>query len=443
MGTHSMLSSAAATSEGLVADLLVQIILILVFTTVVVAIARRFGQTNVSGEILAGVLLGPSLLGVVAPELLDRLLEPTTSTALSGMAQLGLVLLMFQVGLEFDFKSVLRARKRAVATVSIAGIVVPFLLGYMSGPFFHSHLPEAMRPELGPFRFFFAVALSITALPVLARIYMELDLGHTPLAGLVIGAASIDDIAGWLLLGIVSLTVSGHFAPAWLMWHVAGLILYLAFVATVVRPVLSRYLRRAIERHEGLDSRTITVVLVAVFASALATSHLDVFAVIGGFVLGVALHGDRGFTHEWSRRVAPLVSALLVPLFFVSTGLRTDIGSLSSWSEVGMCLLVIAIAFGGKLSGGYLAMRSLGGDRHESAAVAVSMNTRGLMELVAINVGYELGVLPPSMYTKLVLLALVSTFVATPLIKRLTRSLRTDHTPPAIALGEPAPYVAV
>jgi Kef-type K+ transport system membrane component KefB len=165
----------------------------------------------------------------------------------------------------------------------------------------------------------------------------------------------------------------------------------------------------------------LTALLVVLFASAAITSNLKVFAIIGGFVIGVALHDDRVFAAEWKRRVSPLVNTLLLPLFFTYTGLRTDVGSLGDLRELLLCIGVIAVAFAGKLGGVYVGARLVGESRREALTIATCMNTRALMELVALNVGLDLGVLPPSMFTKLVLMAVVSTFVATPLIRHLTR----------------------
>ena len=182
-------TAVGAKAEGLVLHLLMQLVVILAATRVVVAVARKLGQTDVSGEILAGLLLGPSAFGAVAPDAMAKLFEPSTSTIFVGMAQIGLVLLMFQIGLEFEFKARLGSSKRAVATVSLAGLVVPFVMGVMTAPWFYQQLAAPRPPELG-FRLFFAIAMSITAIPILGRIFMELGLSHTRTAALTIGAAA-------------------------------------------------------------------------------------------------------------------------------------------------------------------------------------------------------------------------------------------------------------
>lgn len=421
-------SAVGTGAESLVSHLLVQLIVIIVVTRLVVLVVRRLWQTDVSGEILAGLLLGPSLLGALAPGLMHDVFNPSTAAVLSALAQLGLVLLMFQIGLEFEFGSVFRSGKRTILLVSTAGITMPFAAGILTAPFFYDHLPGSTRPDELAFRLFFAVAMSITAIPILGRIFLELGLSHTRVAALTIGSASIDDVVGWLLLGSISLIVVGDFSGLWLVWHVLALAGYLAVIFLIVRPLLGGYLRRVMRKHGGLTRSAVPVVLAALFASALTTSSLDVFAIIGGFTVGVALHEERAFVAEWRRRVSPLVYALLLPIFFAVTGLRTDIGTLGSIGEIGILLLVLLVAFGSKIGGALLGARLAGESRRDAATIAVCMNTRALMELIALNIGLELGVLPPSMFTKLVLMAIISTFLATPMIRYLMRDQQRPTT---------------
>lgn len=418
------MSAVGAGAEEIVLRLLYQLIVILAATRVVVALARRLGQTDVSGEILAGLLLGPSCLGAIAPDLMHRLFHSSTATIFVGLAQMGLVLLMFQIGLEFEFRANLGARKRAVVVISVAGLVTPFFLGLATARWFWSTLP-APAPPLGGFRLFFAVAMSITAIPILGRIFMELGLSHTRVAALTIGAAAIDDVTGWLLLGVVSLVVKGALSAGWIAERVAGLAVYLALVFFVARPLARRAIGRHLARHDGkLQPGAIALILIGLFVSAAITSNLGVFAIIGGFVVGVMLHDDRAFVAEWKRQVAPTVNTLLLPIFFTYTGLRTDVGTLGSARELGICALVCLVAFVGKFGGAYIGARTVGETPRDAFTIGTCMNTRALMELIAINIGYDLGVLPRSMFTKLVIMAIVSTFMATPLIRWLMRAER-------------------
>ena len=267
--------------------------------------------------------------------------------------------------------------------------------------------------------------MSITAIPILGRIFMELGLSHTRTAALTIGAAAVDDVTGWLLLGVVSLIVRGAFSTSWVATRAAGLALYLALVFLVARPLAKRAVARHLAAHGGrLSPAGIGLILIGLFVSAAITSNLGVFAIIGGFVVGVMLHDDRAFVAEWKNKVAPMVNTLLLPIFFTYTGLRTDVGLLGSAHEWLLCGLVCLVAFAGKFGGAYGGARFVGESRRSSLTIGTCMNTRALMELIALNIGYDLGVLPRSMFTKLDIMAIVSTFVATPLIRWLMRAER-------------------
>lgn len=418
---EQVVNAVGSKTEELILHLLIQLLVILVATRVVTVIVRRLGQTDVSGEILAGLLLGPSALGLLFPELSTAIFHPSTATIFVGIAQIGLILLMFQIGLEFEFGAQLSQRKASVIAVSLAGLLLPFLAGYFTAPWFHEQLAEP-RPSLLGFRLFFAVAMSITAIPILGRIFMELGLSHTRTAALVIGSAAIDDVVGWLLLGSVSLIVAENFTFGWAAQRIGLIAVYVAVVFFGVRPLLKRWLAKDIEKRGGLGLPTVATMLIVLFVSASITSSLGVFAIIGGFVIGIALHDNREFVALWKERVSPLVMMLLLPVFFAYTGLRTDIGTLDGWWGLAVCGLVITVAFGSKFGGAFLAAKAVGESNRSALTIGVCMNTRALMELIVINIGYDLGVVPRDMFTMLVIMALVSTFMATPLISWLMRS---------------------
>ncbi|MFV8753492.1 cation:proton antiporter [Nannocystaceae bacterium ST9] len=414
-------TAVGSKTEELVLHLLIQLLVILLATRIVTVLVRRLGQTDVSGEILAGLLLGPSALGLLFPELSTQIFHPSTSTIFVGIAQIGLILLMFQIGLEFEFGEQLGQRKVSVVAVSLAGLLLPFLAGYFTAPWFHEQLADP-RPSLLGFRLFFAVAMSITAIPILGRIFMELGLSHTRTAALVIGSAAIDDVIGWLLLGSVSLIVAEQFTFVWALERIGLIGAYVVGVFFIARPLLKKYIARELVRRGGLGLPTIAVLLIVLFASASITSSLGVFAIIGGFVIGIALHDDRKFVALWKERVSPLVMMLLLPVFFAYTGLRTDIGTLDGWWGLAVCALVICVAFGSKFGGAFLAAKAVGETNRSALTIGVCMNTRALMELIVINIGYDMGVVPRDMFTMLVIMALVSTFMATPLIGWLMRA---------------------
>ena len=425
-------SAVESSAEEITLRLLYQLLAILVATRLVTWMVRRLGQTDVSGEILAGLLLGPSLLGGVAPGFMHELFHPSTGPIFTGVAQIGLIFLMFQIGLEFEFDRHLGRDRRPIVLISLFGIAVPFVMGYLTAPWVHTRLAEPV--PLGGFQLFFAVAMSITAIPVLGRIFMELSLAHTRTAALTIGAAALDDVSGWMLLGAISLLVTGAFSWGWVLPRVIGLVVYLVLVFVVARAPLRRAIGRHMARHGGLASTAVPYVVILLLASAAITSNLGVFAIIGGFVVGVALHDDRRFVEEWRRRVSPIVWAFFLPVFFAYTGLRTDVTAIWDWRGVTTLFLVLAVAFVSKLGGAYVAARLVGEGHRSALTIGVSMNTRGLMELIVLNIGRDLGLLPTDIFSMLVIMTLLSTFMATPLIRRLMESERSRAAP----LGEPS-----
>jgi Kef-type K+ transport system membrane component KefB len=405
-------------AEEVVLRLLYQLILIFVVTRLMVVFAKRIlKQTDVAGEILAGLLLGPSLLGAIAPELLQNIFHPSTSVVFVGVAQVGLIFLMFQIGLEFEFSSNIPSSRHTIVVISLCGIFLPFALGYLTAPWFYAQMSDPRPSELG-FRLFFAIAMSITAIPVLGRIFMELGLTQTRTATITIAAAAIDDVMGWLLLGVIAAIITAGFDLSNFAIRIVGLLLYVAILFFFARPIIQKLIDRHLAKHGGeLQNSGIAWLIIVLLASAIVTSNLGVFAIIGGFAVGVALHEDRQFCAEWKRRVSPLITTFFLPIFFVYTGLRTDIGTLDSSSAIVQCLLICVIAFLGKLGGAYFASRFVGENHRTALTIGVAMNTRGMMQLITLNIGHDLGVLPPQMFTMLVIMALVSTYMATPLIR--------------------------
>jgi Kef-type K+ transport system membrane component KefB len=430
-------TAVGAGAENIVLSLLYQLLMILAVTRIVTWAVQYLGQTDVSGEILAGLLLGPSFLqsglfGSHVQHFIQGLFAPSTAIVFAALAQLGLILLMFQIGLEFEFLTHLGTDKRSIFVISIIGILLPFVMGYGAAPWFHARMNAPEIPLFG-FRMFFAVAMSITAIPILGRIFMELGLSHTRTAALTIGAAAVDDVMGWLILGAISLLVKGAFTWAWALPRILGLAFYLLATFFVVRPILKRAVARHLEHHGGMNLKLVPVMLLILFASATITSNLGVFAIVGGFVIGVALHDDRVFVKQWKSRVGPIVQALFLPIFFAYTGLRTDLGTIEGWSGFRMLMLILAIAFVSKFGGAYIASLLVGESNRTALTIGVCMNTRALMELIVLNIGKDLGVLPTNIFSMLVIMAVVSTYMATPLIRWLMRAQRKFGP----ALGEP------
>ena len=377
----------------------------------------KVGQPPVVGEILAGVILGPSLLGRLYPGAMKTLLTPQTTPVLSAIAQIGLVLLMLLIGLEFPFER-LRQAARASTFVAVAGIAVPFAASYALAGYLFRISPPASS-ELA-FRLFFATAVSITAIPIMGRILIHTRLTRTRMGLTSITAAAIDDVLGWTLLGaVVSMVTRGRADLSSLALSFLGVaVLSVAFWA------LGRFglARLAFRRAEsgGVPPGTLAGVLVVVFASAMATNALGVFSIFGGFLCGIAGSFNRELAEGIRASIGDLVAVLFLPIFFVFSGLRTDIGSLGSdprlWAALG---LVILVACASKFGATALAARASGLPWKESLSIGLLMNTRALMALVVINIGADMGVISPTAFFWLVTMALFTTVITTPILTRL------------------------
>jgi Kef-type K+ transport system membrane component KefB len=404
------------TVENLLYFTLLQLIVIIGAARLFGRLARAVGQPRVVGEVIGGLALGPSFFAALAPEAFAYVFKSTDGLAVSIISQLGLILLMLQVGMEFEFGVLKERRNRTAMTfISIAGILAPFLLGisigYLSAP--------VLAGNIAPLGYilFCGVALSITAMPVLARIMLEFDLTRTLVGTITISAAAVNDVVGWTLLAIVSAAVAGELSLAGTSVRIVALMAYVLFAFLVLRPLLRRLLDRASTPAEPLTGNGLALVLIFTFASAIATFHLGVFAVFGGFVVGVLLHDRTTFVVAWRERVVPLVNALFLPVFFTFTGLRTNIHGLDSMDLWLWCAAFIALAYLGKYGGCYLGARLAGVPKDEARTTAIMMNTRGLMELVVLNVGYDLGVIPQNVFTMLVLMAVATTVTTAPLLR--------------------------
>jgi Kef-type K+ transport system membrane component KefB len=436
----SMGQPAGAEGEAALRTLVLQLALVLVASGLGAWVAKNFlRQPPVIGQILAGLAFGPSLLGRWAPEV-HAWIAPTTGThLLATLAELGLVLLVFQLGLEMDFRGRLGGSgMRTAFIVGVVGFFWPFAIGYAAAPWFAERIGMELTDPLG-FRLMFACALSVTAVPVLGRIFCELGASHTRAAALSLGAAGLSDVLGWVVLGAIATYTRVGWDSVRLLSQLGAMLLGVVVVFALVRPVLGYLLRAELFANQGrLPQRAIGWVLLVVCVASLISSLLGVFALIGSLLIGVALQGQRDLAAEWERAVAPLVQALFVPLFFTLTGLRTDLGSLHGSSDIVLFVLILLLAFALKLTSGYAAARLCGESHHVSLAVGVAMNARGLMELVALNVGLSLGLIPPSVFTMMVLMAIGSTYVAAPMLRRVLRLPDAVGSADRLVLGQPS-----
>ena len=388
---------------------------------VICAAARGLGwcfgklrQPRVVGEIVAGILLGPSLLGWLLPGVSSSLFPPASLGLLNGLSQIGLVLFMFQVGLTLD-TSRLRQAGRAVLFTSQVSIVVPLLSGAVLALYLHDRLSS---DAVSPFTFalFMGTAMSVTAFPVLARLLAERNLLNTPIGVIAISAAAVDDVTAWCLLAFLIATVraTGDAGPFWL--PVAGLAAYLLVAFYVIAPLLRRT-RLAVATSVGREG--LAWLLLFMILSSWTTERIGIHALFGAFVAGVILPKNESLVRYVSERLDPLTSALLLPLFFAFTGLRTSVGVLNGASAWMDCVLIVAVAVAGKLAGCAVTLRLTGASWRDAVAVGVLMNTRGLIELVILNVGLDLGVISPTLFSMLVIMAVVTTFMASPLLELL------------------------
>lgn len=413
--------------------LLVQIIVILVAARAVGSLFRHFHQPRVMGEMLAGILLGPSVFGGLLPGVSAAVFPSQSLDALNALSQIGLLVFMFLVGLEFDSQT-LSGRGHVAVVTSHVSIIVPFIMGAVLALFLHTPLAPQGVPLLH-FALFIGTAMSITAFPVLARIITEGKLLKTQVGALAIVCAAVDDVTAWCILaGVLFLVRASDAAiPFWLT--LGGTLTYITFVLVVVRPLARRFV--TVYRQRGaLTQDILALVLVLTLISGWLTETLGIHALFGAFLFGAVLPKDHDFVHALMSRLEDLTVVLLLPLFFAFTGLRTSIGLLNTGSLWLYCAGIIIVAILGKFGGATLSARYFGMSWREAGALGILMNTRGLIELVILNIGLDIGVLSPTIFTMMVLMALVTTFMTTPLLDWIYPSaLRHSQSEPS---GNPA-----
>jgi len=408
---------AASPASGSLAILLLQIILISLAAKGMGALFRRLRQPAVVGEMFAGLLLGPSVFGAVAPGPFHFFFAPATLGPLYLLSQLGIILFLFAVGAELD-PAHLRHRLPLAIGVSHASIVVPYLFGVGFAFFTYRELAPAGISFIS-FALFLGIAMSITAFPVLARILSERGLSGTPLGIVALTCAALNDLTAWILLALVIAVAQAHGStlahPAWV---VIGAVALGLLLFGVIRPLLRHLLRRPGTLSKGAIA---TGLLLFALACAVATEKLGLHPLFGAFLAGI-LAASLPEIAEIRRAVVGQVQefggALLLPLFFAFTGLRTELPRLDTLRIWELCLVLIALAVAGKWGGTYLAARTAGMARGEASALGILMNTRGLMELVVLNIGYDLGIIPPVLFSMLIVMALATTLMTGPLLDR-------------------------
>jgi Kef-type K+ transport system membrane component KefB len=402
--------------------LLLQIIVIVLVTRSVGTIFVRCGQPAVLGEVLAGILLGPSLLGWVWPEAAGFLFPKESLGVLKLFSQIGVCLFMFVVGLELEV-SHLRQKARTAIMVSHVSIMFPYFLGVVAALFLYPHYagPGASFPA---FALFMGIALSITAFPVLARILAERGIAKTFLGSTAITCAAVDDATAWAILAFV-VAIARATSLVSTSLCLGLVILFVTLMLWGVRPRLPHWL--GVNRMEGgTPSRAVlAAILILLLTSAFATELIGIHALFGAFLAGVVMPQKKEFREYLIVRLESFSSLFLLPLFFAFSGLRTQVGLLDDMASWLVCLGIIGIATLGKLGGTMVTARLTGMNWNDSFALGALMNTRGLVELVALNIGYDLGILPPRIFAMMVLMALVTTSMTGPLLNLAERRKAT------------------
>jgi K+:H+ antiporter len=407
-------STAGRDHVEILPHLLLGMLTILLAARLVGWAFARLRQPPVMGEVVAGILLGPSVLGWVWPGAKALIFPPVVVPHLSAIAQVGVVLYMFLVGLELN-PALIRGRARATVAISHASIVVPFALGSSIALFTYPRLSSSDVPFTS-FALFSGVALSVTAFPVLARILSDRQLQASRLGVIALACAAAADVTAWCLLALVVGVV--HAAVDQAILTIILAMVYLAIMLLICRPLVHRLVAR-FERAQAMTHAMMGAVFVALLASSLVTELIGIHALFGAFLLGAIVPPESRLAREVGSRLEDLVAVLLLPAFFAITGLRTEIGLVSggaAWLTVGLLIVVASL---GKFGGTYVAGRLTGLGGYDASALGIMMNTRGLMELIVLNIGLDLGILSPTLFSMFVVMALATTLMTTPIIDAL------------------------
>jgi Kef-type K+ transport system membrane component KefB len=411
--------------ENVLLIVIIQLIVIIAAARFFGGLFRRFGQPLVCGEIAAGLILGPSLFGGIFPRLFHTVFNPSVGQIFSVMSQIGLIMLMFLIGLEFDFGHLTQNRGTAMS-ISAVGIILPFSLGLLLGRWMHSAL--GLNGSWLPFALFMAAAMSITAIPILGRIMMELNINRTRIGSLTISAAAADDASGWIILAVVTAIARSALNPTKLGIMIVETVGFAAAMVWIARPLLKKWTAQHMRKNKGrLSLSGLAMVLIMILAAAAATNVIGIFSIFGAFFFGAILYDQHEFGAAVQERLRDFVTVFFLPIFFTYTGLRTDIGTMGGSGLWVMCGLVLLAAFVGKFGGCWLAARLSGLPWREASIIGVMMNTRALMELIVINIGFELGVIPKSVFFMLVVMAVVSTYITAPALRRIIRSSEVEQ----------------
>jgi Kef-type K+ transport system membrane component KefB len=408
---------AVLANEAYLAAVLAQLLVIILVGRVMNRMFVMLGQPGAVGEIVGGLMLGPSLLGLLAPEWHAQFFTADTARTLFVIGQVGLILLMFEIGADFEFGHLKAPQhRRATVLTSLLSVSVPFAVGVGVGLATHGPLAAGIDRTL--YTLFCGVALAITAVPILGRILREYGLNRTPVGVVAIASAAANDVAGWLILAVISALALATFDSS----QFALRLVALGALGLALRFLVAPLVTRAMQRFGGeiaggtMPNALLAGTLALAFGCALVTEEVGIFAIFGGFALGLVYHRHTAFVGLWKRSVGQFVLVFFLPIFFTLTGLRTDIWGLGV-ADLPWLALILAAAILSKVLPCYLAGRLSGFTPPESWLLGSLMNTRALMELIVLNIAYDLGLLPQKMFTMLVLMAVVTTMMTGPLIR--------------------------
>lgn len=392
--------------------ILLQIIAILVVSRIFSSLFAKIKQPSVIGEILAGIVLGPSLLGHFYPSAYHFLFSAQSLNNLYIISQIGLILFMFTVGMDLNI-SEMKGKIKNTFIISLSSIIIPFLLGMILAFTIYKNY-STVKSTFTSFGLFIGISMSITAFPVLARIVQEKGLSKTHLGTISIGSAAINDVTAWLLLvAVIAIAQTGSFASS--IYTLLFTLVYILLMFFVVRPFV-KHVGEIYQNEELMNKSIFGFFIMILIISAYTTQLLGIHALFGSFVAGLIMPSSTKFRKLMIDKVEDISISLLLPLFFVYTGLKTEIGLVNTPSLWVLCFVFIIVAILGKLIGSMLAAKAVGESWKDSLSIGVLMNTRGLMELIVLNIGLEMGILTPVIFTMLVIMALVTTFMTTPLL---------------------------
>jgi Kef-type K+ transport system membrane component KefB len=400
--------------------LLLQVIIILFASRIFGIIFKKLGQQTVIGEIVAGIFLGPSILGWLFPEIFALVFPHNSFLSLQFLSQIGLAFFMFVIGMELDLSKI-KSKTQDAVIISQISIIFPFFLGACVSYIIYQELAPKGVSFLS-FALFIGIAMSITAFPVLARIIKERNLTKTPLGVLAITCAAADDVTAWCLLAaVIAIVKAGSVTSS--LFTIGLAIAYIVFMLYIIKPWLQKISNKRIKENK-INKTVIGISFFLLLLSAYFTEIIGIHALFGSFIAGVVMPNNIRFKEILTEKIEDVSTILLLPIFFAFTGLRTQIGLLNESHLWISCLLIISVAIIGKFMGSSITAKIIGRTWQDSLSLGALMNTRGLMELIVLNIGYDLGILGPEIFAIMILMALFTTFMTGPLLDLINFSFR-------------------